>query len=298
MPVPWHVELDNGKRLECKILVDSESTDPIMRALLAGTWQLPPAVTRILTTVRPGDSFLDVGAHIGTVAVLAAVAGARVVALEPSPVAAPLLRANVEANGVSMTVVQSAVDAVAGRGSLVDCGPFSTLATASIGPNTGYPTVEVDTVTLDEVPGAPFDWAKFDIEGGEIRALRGATRTLGTLRALAIESNGYMLRAHGSSPAELTRTVQAAGFSVFEAYPDALRRLRRPLFQPETTVDYLGWRTGLTLPDQWTLLPRRRGRELWRSFALERRHPINEHRSYASSLKWKALPLVLSRRLW
>ena len=45
--------------------------------------------------LRPGDVFFDVGAHVGALSLLAVSLGARVVAFEPDPVNAALLRANV-----------------------------------------------------------------------------------------------------------------------------------------------------------------------------------------------------------
>ncbi len=79
----------------------------VSRALLEqGAWE-PFQTGLALSLVRPGDTFLDVGAHLGWYTVLAArrVGGAgRVVAFEPDPENLALLRRNVHANGLDACV--------------------------------------------------------------------------------------------------------------------------------------------------------------------------------------------------
>lgn len=60
-------------------------------------------------SVEPGDCLLDVGAHIGTVAVAAALKGYRVVAVEPDPQNLRRLRRNVRLNRVEVEVLPVAV---------------------------------------------------------------------------------------------------------------------------------------------------------------------------------------------
>ena len=100
-------------------------------------------------------------------------------AVEPSPRNAALLEAAIEANGFTgVSVVRRAVDATMGLLPLVDYGPFSTIETAGIGSTTGYPVVEVRAVTIDQIAGDGFDWAKVDVEGAEDRALSAAGQSL------------------------------------------------------------------------------------------------------------------------
>jgi FkbM family methyltransferase len=63
---------------------------------------------------RPGTTFVDVGAWIGIVSMWAARNGARVIAIEPDPVARASLNANVRFNDCDIEVVAGAVDDVTG----------------------------------------------------------------------------------------------------------------------------------------------------------------------------------------
>jgi hypothetical protein len=58
----------------------------------------------VLHLLRPGDVFYDVGANVGSYTLLAATAGARVHAFEPSPPTAARLRRNVALNALEERV--------------------------------------------------------------------------------------------------------------------------------------------------------------------------------------------------
>lgn len=62
---------------------------------------------RLADYVEPGDLVFDIGAHAGLFSVLAARAGARVVAVEPDPYVASFLRAN--ARGMQVETVEAAM---------------------------------------------------------------------------------------------------------------------------------------------------------------------------------------------
>ena len=64
----------------------------------------------IAKTLEQGGSFVDIGANVGIYSMLAAYAGARVLAIEPQPVLCARLAFNKQANGFdAIEVVQSAV---------------------------------------------------------------------------------------------------------------------------------------------------------------------------------------------
>src|SRR5947209_2183069 len=61
-------------------------TDPLSQAYLQGGEPPNAALLRLmLALVRPGQTVLDLGAHIGTFTLTATAAGCRVVAIEASP---------------------------------------------------------------------------------------------------------------------------------------------------------------------------------------------------------------------
>jgi hypothetical protein len=95
-----------------------------------------------------------------------------------------------------------------------DCEENSLFAT---GP--GAESVEVDATTLDRFADRQglrrIDLLKVDVEGAEVRVLRGGERVLGGAVApvLIIEVNPSALRAAGSDPAELYDQLDALGYA-------------------------------------------------------------------------------------
>lgn len=175
--------------------------------------------------LRPGDCFFDVGANIGSYTILAAgAAGARVVAVEPIPVAFRALRANVRLNDLDdrVTLLNVGVGAEAGR------ALFTSNLDAmnhALGPGeTSDSVVEVEVVTLDGI-AARSDPAfiKIDVEGFENAVLAGGMTTLrsATLRCVLIETNGGG-RRFGVTDAEVHAQMRDFGF--FPARYDVLVR--------------------------------------------------------------------------
>jgi FkbM family methyltransferase len=152
--------------------------------------------------VRAGDLVFDVGAHAGNRLRAFAALGCRVVALEPQPDFAWLLRA-LFGRSPQVIVVEAAVADLPGRGwlSLSERTPtVTTLATAWRNARAGDPDfarvqwnrrIEIDTTTLDrliEQFGLPA-FVKIDVEGSEPAVLAGLGRPV---QALSFE---YLPRA-------------------------------------------------------------------------------------------------------
>jgi FkbM family methyltransferase len=132
--------------------------------------------------VHAGDVVLDVGAYKGESSVwLAGQAGSAglVLAFEPNPVARVFLERNA-AHAVNAGIGQIQVLASA-AGSDLRCASFiSTAESCSRLDAGGDLTVNVTTLdnTVLDQRLATVDFIKMDIEGGEIDALKGASRTL------------------------------------------------------------------------------------------------------------------------
>src|SRR5262249_32474127 len=142
-------------------------------------------VELFLKLLAPGMTALDVGANVGQYTLLAAQRvgpSGRVHAFEPTPHVAAKLRANVRLNGFrNVTVAAMAVGDNCGEATLYyvdDDGSNNILA-----PEPGYPTsVKVPLITLDDYLASQglgkVDVMKMDIEGAELKALRGSPRLL------------------------------------------------------------------------------------------------------------------------
>lgn len=144
--------------------------------------------------VAPGDLVFDLGAHVGNRTRAFRALGCRVVALDPQPDCARMLRAIFRrARGV--TVVESAVGATEGRLQLTINERHPTLSTAADGwraererdprfANIRWNhTVTVACTTLDGLIarfGEPA-FVKVDVEGGEPDVLAGLGRPLASL---------------------------------------------------------------------------------------------------------------------
>lgn len=161
----------------------------------------PFTVKALRAAVRPGDTVFDVGANIGFFStLLSRLVGpdGKVLAFEPEPENLALLRANLAANGCrNVTVEPCAVGAWPGTatfsldeatGSTGHLGSEATAGEMAVG--TGkVRLIETRVETIDGLAdrlGAVPDVIKMDIEGGEVRALAGATETLAKSRPVVL----------------------------------------------------------------------------------------------------------------
>ena len=188
------------------------------------TGRVEPFTTRLFRdAIRPGMVVADVGAYLGHFTLLAArelgEAGT-VFSFECNPVNHRFLLHNVRLNGLWDRVVASSA-AVAGEpGRLSFRARGGDLSTGRLVTDGGREdAVVVRATTLDEaLAGRPLDVLKMDIEGSEVRALDGMTRTLAASPSLVVlvECNPGALRAAGSSAAELLDRLETEGFRVHE----------------------------------------------------------------------------------
>jgi FkbM family methyltransferase len=282
------VLLAADRSIQAKIATPAESSDPLVEAVADGTWRPSDALRWLLSSIKPGDRVLDLGAHIGTFSLLAARLGAQVTAVEASPGNAELLNVAREANGLSdaVTVIQAAVADEIGEVSFADQGPYGTIETEHTGRASGWVIITVAATTIDSLARVPYDWIKMDIEGAECAAIAGGARTLRLARGLAVESNGYMLAEHGASVRELLASLQALGYRPYSAVGQTLAPVGRRAFQPETTVDYVAVTGGKPplLPSGWELGKVRSRSDLRRALVGELSHPVPQHRACALSV--------------
>jgi FkbM family methyltransferase len=148
----------------------------------------------LLAWLRPGDTFLDVGANVAPYSLLATlVDGVSAVAFEPGTLARRRAMDNIRLNGAEEAVrlVPCAVSDSDGEGRLtVDRWATNTLVDADYGGD----AETVVMVSLDSFiraeDGGPISLVKIDVEGHEADVLRGARQLLAKHRpALIVENN-------------------------------------------------------------------------------------------------------------
>jgi FkbM family methyltransferase len=219
------VRLRDGRRMHCKL------SDRTQRTMSLGLFE--PGETRLVgELLGAGDTFIDIGAHIGWFATIAARCVGRdgvVIACEPYPTNAAALRANLDLNEHrNVRVVEAALGSESGTLHLATVGGESGGVTALPWASDGL--VEVPMATLDDIaPGVgEIALVKVDVEGWEPHVLRGAEATLMRTRNVLIEINKPALRAAGSSPDEILNLLRRSGFTCFNRIPQpGLRRLHR-----------------------------------------------------------------------
>ena len=184
----------------------------------------------VMHFLRPKEMFFDVGANIGAFTVLAAgVAGAEVMAFEPSPDTFRMLERNVRLNGLTDRVRLR--NAAAGRraGEIQFTSGLGTenRVTADKGSSEpGVNVVRVKVTTLDEASAdAVPRLLKVDVEGFETEVFGGAARLLKhpQLGAMIVERSGNANR-YGYDEAILHQTIREAGFAPSQ-YDPFTRRL-------------------------------------------------------------------------
>jgi FkbM family methyltransferase len=144
----------------------------------------PEALETIAPHMPRGGRFLDLGANVGNHALVAALGmgAGHVIAVEPNPAAAAILRVNVLLNDADRLVTLHEVIASAEEGeALFSSAPGSAL---SLGRVLGADEAEPSAAMLRTVPadalvgGLRVDFVKIDVEGHEMAALAGLARTV------------------------------------------------------------------------------------------------------------------------
>jgi len=205
----------------------------------------------IIEKLRPGDSFVDIGAHVGYYTILAALlvgAEGHVVSFEPTPRTRTELSANTAGLDNVRVVPLAAWDATE-RLTLQDFGwrqsSFNSVVAARVSDNRRSESIEVEAVAVDDwlethsiVPA----FIKIDAESAEQRVLRGLRRTIEQHHPiLSLEIGDYNLPGVPSS-VELIRSVVEQGYDAFE-YRDGTFVKHRP-------ADHYGYDNLIFMPSR------------------------------------------------
>lgn len=178
--------------------------------------------TALFDLAKPGQVVLDIGTNVGEVllnfAKRVGPAG-RAIGFEPNPATLRKCRRNLSLNRFdNVEVHQLALGETRGKALLGQ--PSETNAGADrISASAGIP---VELTTLDEFVVQHrlerVDLIKIDVEGFDLKVLRGGAETLKRFRPLLfVELSDSNLREQGDSPAELVGWLESHGFRACKA---------------------------------------------------------------------------------
>ena len=213
-------------RWGAKILVDTRDAAISPWIALDGLWETH--VTEWLQrTLRPGQVFVDVGANVGYFTLLGGqLVGprGRVVAVEAHPRLAELLRRNVIMNGVYGYVTTWHRAAWSTTTSLQLRQRLNFSGASSVGAigkealdrlGDTEEVVEVQAVPVDDLLEGlpPVDVLKMDIEGAELQAFIGLSRTLATSPGISVmfEWAPALMEAVGDKAEALVELLEGHG---------------------------------------------------------------------------------------
>ena len=183
----------------------------------------PQTLAAIKGLLRPGDTFVDVGANEGYFTVVASRCvgpNGRVIAVEPQLRALEALKRNLELNDCrNVSLHEVALSDAPGK-AVLHLTPDMNNSASGLSVSTRYPlpTQEIACITLEQllaeaaVPDGAV--AKFDIEGWEYEAILGSPAVLraGRLRAQILEMHAHLIRPRGLDPARVTDFLSECGY--------------------------------------------------------------------------------------
>jgi FkbM family methyltransferase len=215
------------------LIVDTRESVLAPALLLLGMWE--PAVTEWFQSVlSAGRTFVDIGANIGYYSLLASRltgTSGRVIAIEAHPRMVELLRRNMVVNGFGgVSIRHAAAWSEAGTVKFNLRSHFA--ANSSVGalaPDQLHELgdteqiVEVEAIAVDDLLDSvrTVDFLKVDVEGAEVRAFSGLSRTLHRSPDVTVmfEWSPGQLRMVGDDPEALLDLLEGHGlrFRLVEA---------------------------------------------------------------------------------
>jgi FkbM family methyltransferase len=149
-------------------------------------------------------TLFDCGADIGTFSALLCARSdriSRIIAFEPNPAACAFLEINLSNVRIPFQVIPGAVSCFEGRGRLERSQSDPSDHARFLVPGSG----PISVTTIDGLGFAGGDVAiKVDLEGGELDALKGASKTIAAARncVVGLEANPTVKRRTGCDPVE------------------------------------------------------------------------------------------------
>ena len=200
--------------------------------------------------IHSGDTFLDIGAHIGYYTLIASeIVGkkGKVFAFEPDQTNFALLKRNVEENGCdNVTLVNKAVSNKNGITKLYICAD-NTGDHRIYDADLGLDTIDVETVRLDDYfKDEPIDSIKMDVQGAEGLATEGMHSLLQKNNGVKIvtEFCADMIEKTGSDPLQFLKQITENGNKLYfiprnktTVEPVSINEILERCDQPDMCID-------------------------------------------------------------
>ena len=191
---------------------------------LRASGRLEPRTTALFERIlRPGDCYVDVGAHVGYHSLVAArLVGedGRIIAIDPQPYNCAKILTNAELNGfANIVVVTAAVAEADGFASLKNQSRQDKARLTLVGPgvNDGALTFVVPTITLrwliETYALRPVNLLKIDVEGLELEVLKGAGDAMRAIENIVFE---VLPGEDADRTLAVERMLQDFGFKMFD----------------------------------------------------------------------------------
>ena len=172
--------------------------------------------------LKPGFSFLDIGANIGLMSVIASKAVGEkgiVYAVEANPATVPILQTNIELNNCkNIELLPVALSDVQGKALLFENWEVNRGGASLISQSDDQKGVEVKMERLDDLfaENTTIDLVKIDVEGFEPQVIRGGMNWFKKqLPVFIIEVSEKREKEIGPSPKEIMELVQTIGRYTF-----------------------------------------------------------------------------------
>lgn len=229
LPVPIRLKLTDGSQLNIwwSYISESNIAGLPLTEYWSSDWRELQFVWNFL---QPGMTFFDVGAYHGIYSVVAAKklgSKGHVTAFEPSARERRRLGLHLQMNGSHVSVEPYAVATQAGSFRFFTVASGFTSMNSLVFPPTENPVCEtsVHGICLDQYVAtkriANVDLMKFDIEGGELDAFRGARHMLEVVRPLIIcEVLDWVTRPWGYAAREIVKFLSKLDYQWFDFCED------------------------------------------------------------------------------
>jgi FkbM family methyltransferase len=221
----------------CKYIVPSLREPLAYHLFFDGVYE-PETLRLLLIRVRPGSTFVDVGANIGafTMPVARQIGSSgMVLAIEASPRVFPYLAHNVRVNGLSNVRLRNCAASDTSRPLPFYEAPAEKFGMGSVGPQFLSEPTLVPAETLDcilaEENVTEVSVLKVDVEGFEAAVFRGAARLLNGPRPPLVVfefCDWAEARAPGVNVGEAQRALREYGYTLWRLHEFG-RRGARPL---------------------------------------------------------------------